>query len=158
MGENKEKLFKLIKQAIKKINARKYGLYLLSKKWSFPLRIYLVNVSKSPVSWSLMEKFISLCSDFFLRDCFQTEQNNEHSCPDLYSNHKETNTELVAYTMQVEEENHVMVSSPSGDIDIIVLIFYHLLALIWKHIMTMAQGHIDKSVLVDFLVNNAVPF
>ena len=64
-----------------------------------------------------------MCSDFSLRDCFQIEENNEHSYPDLYSNYEKTNTKLVAYTKQVEEENHVMVRSPSGGIDIIVLFF-----------------------------------
>ena len=57
-GENIEKLFKLIRPAIKTINTRQCWVYLLPKKWSFPLSISSVNVSKFAVSGSLMENFI----------------------------------------------------------------------------------------------------
>ena len=44
-GEHIENLFKLIRPAIKTINTRQCWVYLLPKKWSFPLRISSVNVS-----------------------------------------------------------------------------------------------------------------
>ena len=67
---------------------------------------------------------------FCLCDCFEIEQNDEHRRLDLFSNHGEVDTKEISYTKQVEKENHIMVRTPSGDIDIIELFVYLFMALI----------------------------
>ena len=61
---------------------------------------------------------------FCLRDCFQIKQRDERPRPDLFSNHEEADTKLVAYAKLVNSGS-AMVRSPSGDIDIVALFVYH---------------------------------
>ena len=94
---------------------------ITTKKMKFSFKDFFSKCEQFPEVW--WKTLFFVCSDFSLRDYIQIEKNNEHSYPDLYMNFEKTNTKLVAYTKQVEEENHVMVRSPSGGIDIIVLFF-----------------------------------
>ena len=87
VGDNKEELFNLIKQALREE-------YIENRK------IY-----------------------FCLRDCYQLKRNEELPRPHLYSDHEEADTKLIAYA-KLEEEN-ILVRSPSGNIDIIILFVHH---------------------------------
>ena len=64
---------------------------------------------------------------FCLRDCFQIQHYDERPRPDLYSDHEEADIKLVAYAKLVDN-GPIMVRSPSGDIDIIVLFAYHFMS------------------------------
>ena len=73
---------------------------------------------------SIVEGNTRQCRIYFcLRDCYQIDQHDECPRPDLYSDHEEADTKLVAYAKLAED--NIMIRSPSGDIDIIVLFVHH---------------------------------
>lgn len=73
---------------------------------------------------SIRESNTRQCRIYFCtRDCFKIDQHDELPRPYLYSDHEEADKKLVAYAKL--EGGNVMVRSPSGDIDIILLFVYH---------------------------------
>ena len=56
--------------------------------------------------------------------CVRISQSNSSVVEELYSDHEEADTKLIAFAHQAESEN-IVIRSPSGDIDIPVLVLLH---------------------------------
>ena len=81
----------------------------------------LFNIIKDAIKSDYMRKD---CTVYFcLRDCYQLKKNEVILRPDLFSDHEEADTKLIAYAKLANSS--VMIRSPSGDIDVIALFSFH---------------------------------
>ena len=71
---------------------------------------------------------------FCFQNCIQIDSSDETTRPDLICDREEADTKLIAYAKQVTNGG-IMVGSPSGDIDIVVLFVHHFVT---------ELGHLEK--------------